>query len=131
MDLLDQEYGVKRGGAKGNASFTTFDGLKKVSISKADTRAKFIATSRTDNPAVLSVHNDFAEPENMICNIAQSDWSYGVETDFPLGDLIANPVPFKITDTEFFTNTSLTITPATGSFNDVVYIGNGINTHRF
>ena len=37
MDLLDQEYGVKRGGAKGNASFTTFDGLKKVSISKADT----------------------------------------------------------------------------------------------
>ena len=66
MDLLDQEYGVKRGGAKGNASFTTFDGLKKVSISKADTRAKFIATSRTDNPAVLSVHTDFAEPENII-----------------------------------------------------------------
>ena len=53
--------------------------------------------------------------------MAQSDWSYGVETDFPLGDLIANPATFKITDTEFFTNTSLTIT--TGSFNDVVYIG--------
>ena len=37
LELLSQEYGVNRGGKKGNVSFSTFDGLKKVSISQADT----------------------------------------------------------------------------------------------
>jgi len=34
--LLDQEYGATKGGAKGNASFTTFDGLMKISVQRAD-----------------------------------------------------------------------------------------------
>lgn len=34
--LLDQEYGVAKGGAKGNATFTTFDGLMKVQVQRAD-----------------------------------------------------------------------------------------------
>lgn len=35
-DVLDQEYGAKKGGAKGNASFTTFDGLMKITVQRAD-----------------------------------------------------------------------------------------------
>ena len=34
--LLDQEYGLKKGGKKGNRTYQTFDGLKKVSVSVAD-----------------------------------------------------------------------------------------------
>ena len=34
--LLDQEYGVKKGGKKGNRTYQTFDGLKKVVVSVAD-----------------------------------------------------------------------------------------------
>lgn len=35
-DLLAQEYEAKRGGAKGNVTFNTFDGLQKVSVQVAD-----------------------------------------------------------------------------------------------
>ncbi|HJV42383.1 DUF3164 family protein [Caulobacter sp.] len=38
VDLLDQQYGVKRGGKAGNLTFTTFDQLMKVEV----TRAKII-----------------------------------------------------------------------------------------
>ena len=34
--LLDQEYGLKKGGKKGNRTYQTFDGLKRVSVSVAD-----------------------------------------------------------------------------------------------
>ena len=34
--LLDQEYGLKKGGKKGNRTYQTFDGLMKVSVSVAD-----------------------------------------------------------------------------------------------
>tara|TARA_R110002020_G_scaffold34066_35_gene103987 strand:- start:15118 stop:15789 length:672 start_codon:yes stop_codon:yes gene_type:complete len=34
--LLDQEYGVKKGGKKGNRTYQTFDGLMRVSVSVAD-----------------------------------------------------------------------------------------------
>lgn len=34
--MLDQEYGAKKGGAKGNVTFMTFDGLKKVQVQVAD-----------------------------------------------------------------------------------------------
>lgn len=34
--LLGQEYGVKKGGKKGNRTYQTFDGLKKVVVSVAD-----------------------------------------------------------------------------------------------
>ena len=34
--LLDQEYGAKVGGAKGNKTFMTFDGLQKVQVQVAD-----------------------------------------------------------------------------------------------
>lgn len=34
--LLAQEYGATKGGAKGNKTFMTFDGLKKVSVQVAD-----------------------------------------------------------------------------------------------
>lgn len=34
--LLEQEYGVKKGGKKGNRTYQTFDGLMKVSVSVAD-----------------------------------------------------------------------------------------------
>jgi len=34
--LLDQEYGTKKGGKKGNCTYQTFDGLMKVSVSVAD-----------------------------------------------------------------------------------------------
>lgn len=36
VSLLDQEYGVSKGGRKGNMTFTTFDGLKKVQVQVAD-----------------------------------------------------------------------------------------------
>lgn len=36
LALLDQEYGVKRGGRKGNVSFTSFDGTLKVTLQVAD-----------------------------------------------------------------------------------------------
>lgn len=35
VELLDQQYGVKRGGTKGNLTFTTIDNLMKVEVSKA------------------------------------------------------------------------------------------------
>ena len=35
-DLLDQQYDAKRGGPKGNVTFTSFDGLLKVSVQVAD-----------------------------------------------------------------------------------------------
>jgi len=35
-DVLDQEYEAKRGGAKGNVTFNTFDGLLKISVQIAD-----------------------------------------------------------------------------------------------
>ena len=35
-DLLDQEYGSKRGGPKGNVTLMTVDGLKKVTVQVAD-----------------------------------------------------------------------------------------------
>lgn len=38
VELLDQQYGVKRGGKAGNLTFTTFDQLMKVEV----TRAKII-----------------------------------------------------------------------------------------
>lgn len=34
--LLAQEYGTKKGGAKGNKTFMTFDGLKKVQVQVSD-----------------------------------------------------------------------------------------------
>ncbi|TFF20517.1 DUF3164 family protein [Jiella endophytica] len=34
--ILDQEYGAKRGGAKGNATFMSFDGMMKVQVQQAD-----------------------------------------------------------------------------------------------
>lgn len=34
--LLDQEYGLKKGGKKGNRTYQTFDGLMKVVVSVAD-----------------------------------------------------------------------------------------------
>lgn len=34
--LLEQEYGAKAGGAKGNVTLTTFDGLQKVTLKMAD-----------------------------------------------------------------------------------------------
>jgi hypothetical protein len=34
--LLEQEYGTKKGGKKGNRTYQTFDGLMKVSVSVAD-----------------------------------------------------------------------------------------------
>lgn len=34
--LLEQQYGAKAGGAKGNVTFTTFDGLMKVQVQIAD-----------------------------------------------------------------------------------------------
>lgn len=34
--LLDQEYGTKKGGKKGNRTYQTFDGLMKVSVAVAD-----------------------------------------------------------------------------------------------
>lgn len=34
--LLDQEYGAKAGGPKGNLTLTTFDGLQRVSLKMAD-----------------------------------------------------------------------------------------------
>lgn len=36
MDLLAERYGTKRGGAKGNVTFTSFDGLMKVQVQVAD-----------------------------------------------------------------------------------------------
>lgn len=35
--LLSQEYGASKGGAKGNKTFMTFDGMKKVLVQVADT----------------------------------------------------------------------------------------------
>jgi hypothetical protein len=35
VELLDQEYGVKRGGKAGNLTFTTYDQLMKVEVSRA------------------------------------------------------------------------------------------------
>lgn len=35
-DLLDQEYEARRGGPKGNVTFTTFDGLTKITLQVAD-----------------------------------------------------------------------------------------------
>ncbi len=35
-DLLEQEYDAKRGGPKGNVTFTSFDGLLKVTVQVAD-----------------------------------------------------------------------------------------------
>lgn len=35
-ELLDQQYDAKRGGAKGNVTFTSFDGLLKVTVQVAD-----------------------------------------------------------------------------------------------
>lgn len=34
--LLEQEYGVKKGGKKGNRSYQTYDGLQRVTVSVAD-----------------------------------------------------------------------------------------------
>jgi len=34
--LLDQEYGTQKGGKKGNKTFMTYDGLKKVSVQVSD-----------------------------------------------------------------------------------------------
>lgn len=34
--LLDQEYGAKKGGPKGNATFTSFDGLMQIRVQRAD-----------------------------------------------------------------------------------------------
>lgn len=36
QSLLEQEYGAKRGGAKGNVTFLSFDGLKKITVQIAD-----------------------------------------------------------------------------------------------
>ncbi len=36
MDLLFEKYGVKRGGKKGNLTFTTFDGTMKVTVQISD-----------------------------------------------------------------------------------------------
>lgn len=36
QSLFEQEYGAKAGGAKGNVTFTTFDGLMKVQVQIAD-----------------------------------------------------------------------------------------------
>lgn len=36
LDVLDQEHGVKRGGAKGNVSLTSYDGTMKVVLAIAD-----------------------------------------------------------------------------------------------
>lgn len=36
LELLAQEYQVQRGGRRGNVTFTTFDGLMKVSVSVSD-----------------------------------------------------------------------------------------------
>lgn len=36
QDLLDQEYGVKRGGKRGNLSFRSYDGSMRVEISVGD-----------------------------------------------------------------------------------------------
>lgn len=36
QSLLEQHYGAKAGGAKGNVTFTTFDGLMKVQVQIAD-----------------------------------------------------------------------------------------------
>lgn len=36
MSLLSEKYGAKRGGAKGNVTFTSFDGLTKVQVAVAD-----------------------------------------------------------------------------------------------
>jgi hypothetical protein len=35
--LLAQDYGAKKGGAKGNKTFMTFDALKKAQVKVADT----------------------------------------------------------------------------------------------
>ena len=36
MDMLREEYGAKKGGSKGNVSFTTYDGLMRVTVQMAD-----------------------------------------------------------------------------------------------
>jgi hypothetical protein len=36
QELLEQEYGARAGGAKGNVTLTSFDGLKKVAVQVAD-----------------------------------------------------------------------------------------------
>ncbi|NDW04046.1 DUF3164 family protein [Jiella pacifica] len=36
QSILDQEYGAKRGGAKGNATYMSFDGRMKVQVQQAD-----------------------------------------------------------------------------------------------
>ncbi len=36
VDMLDQQYGAKRGGTKGNITVTTYDGLLKVTVAVAD-----------------------------------------------------------------------------------------------
>lgn len=36
MDLLSEQYDVKRGGAKGNVTFTSYDGLMKVQVQVAE-----------------------------------------------------------------------------------------------
>lgn len=36
VGLLEQEYGAKRGGSKGNITLTTFDGLSKIQVQVAD-----------------------------------------------------------------------------------------------
>lgn len=36
QELLDERYGVQRGGAKGNVSFSTYDGAMQILISMAD-----------------------------------------------------------------------------------------------
>jgi hypothetical protein len=36
LDLIDEQYGAKRGGTKGNLTFTSYDGLKRVTVQVAD-----------------------------------------------------------------------------------------------
>lgn len=37
VQLLEQEYGAKRGGSKGNLTFTSYDGLLKIVVAVSDT----------------------------------------------------------------------------------------------
>lgn len=65
VDLLDQEYGAKRGGAKGNLTFTSFDGCLKVQLQIADriTFGPQLQSAKTLVDECLNEWSDAARPE--------------------------------------------------------------------
>lgn len=63
QDLLDQEYGVKRGGQRGNLSFRSYDGSMRVEISVGDV-TRFGPELKSAKALIDECIEDWAEGAN-------------------------------------------------------------------